>query len=100
IDWVIYGGESGPISKIRELDLSAVRYMIDQAKEKGIKVFFKQTGSILSKKLKLKDGHGGTFEEYPELLEWLKIREIPDSHPSYITIPKLEEVEDEYKLQL
>ena len=97
----ICGGESGPISKIGELDLNVVRYMIDQAKEKGIKVFFKQTGSILSKKLKLKDGHGGDFDEYPPALDWLKIREVPDPHPSFqLFPPNPEDINEDLKLEL
>ena len=101
INQIIIGGESGPISKIRELDLNVVRYMIDQSKEKGIKVFFKQTGSILAKKLKLKDGHGGDFDEYPPALDWLKIREIPDPHPSFqLFPPNPEDINEDLKLEL
>lgn len=96
IDQIVLGGESGPKNQIRKLDLNVVKYMIDQAKEKGIKVFFKQIGSILAKEYKLADGHGGTFEQYPAgVLDWLKIREIPDSHPSFITIPEPEDVHPE-----
>lgn len=94
IDFLIIGGESGTLAKIRTLNLSVVKHMLMQAKNKGIKVFFKQLGSALSKQYKLNDGHGGTFEEYPELLDWLKIREIPESHPSFKTIPSVEEVDD------
>lgn len=90
LDWLIIGGESGPVTKIRKMELSHVKRMIDQAKEKGIKVFFKQLGSVLSKEHKLADGHGGNFDQYTELLNWLKVREIPDSHPSFSTLFKSE----------
>lgn len=95
IDWIICGGESGTLNKIRQLDLFDVKGLIDFCKRKGVKFFFKQLGSILSKKYNLQDGHGGTFEQYPAGLEWLKIREIPDSHPSFITIPEPEDIQDE-----
>ena len=71
-----------------------------QCYEYKIKIFFKQLGSILAKQYKLNDGHGGTFEEYPELLDWLKIREIPESHPSFNAIPSDDEILDNYILPL
>lgn len=78
IDWIIIGGESGHITKIRKLDLAIVRQMIESAKKNGIKVFFKQLGGIASKALKITfDKSGSDFDKYPPVLDWLKIREFP-----------------------
>lgn len=99
IDWIIFGGESGTLSKIRETNLSHVNTMIQQAKKFGIKVFFKQLGTILAKKYKLNDGHGGNFDEYPIGLDFLKIREIPNAHPCFDKIPTPEEVETQTQLE-
>lgn len=77
INWVIIGGESGHLKDIRKLDLEHVKSVINQSKEYGIKVLFKQLGTLLAKELKLTDTKGGNFEEYPQHLDWLKIREYP-----------------------
>lgn len=79
IDWILIGGESGPTTQIRKLDLNTVRLMIDRAQINGTKVFFKQLGAVLAKQYKLSfDKAGEDFDKYPELLSWLKIREYPE----------------------
>lgn len=78
-DWVIIGGESGFKKDCRELDLRSVKLTVALLRSAGVKVFFKQLGVIVASKLKLNDDKGGNFEEYPEHLEWLQVREVPNS---------------------
>lgn len=77
-DWLIIGGESGregPKGKIRELKLEDAEYLIEQGKRmEGVSVYFKQTGTVLARKLKL-TGKGEHWEELPESL---RVREWPD----------------------
>lgn len=99
IHWVIVGGESGP--RARRMQLDWVRTIVAQCKEKGVPVFVKQLGSkpqsgwksrqqpncgcreagcphllmALPIVMKLKDGHGGDPEEWPEDL---RVREFPE----------------------
>jgi protein gp37 len=77
-DWIILGGESGPITKIRKLDLTNVSIIVDQIKIYGeIKLFVKQLGSVLSKQYKLNNKAATDITEWPNHLDWLKIQEIP-----------------------
>jgi len=48
--------------------------LISQAKEKGVNVFVKQTGTWLSKKLNLTNRHGGDISEWPDDIQ---VREFP-----------------------
>jgi hypothetical protein len=94
LDWVIVGGESGNITQIRQLDLSYVSDLRVQCNNHNIKFYFKQLGAILAKEYKMTfDENGEDFDKYPPLLEWLKVRKIPDSHPSFNKIPTPAEVE-------
>lgn len=77
IDWLIIGGESGPLTKIRKLNTLHVKIMMLEAKVYGIKIFFKQLGTILAKELGLQDFKGGDFDEFPADLQGLKIRQFP-----------------------
>lgn len=79
IDWIIIGGESGFKKDARKLDLTHVQSVITQCDQIGIKVFFKQLGVQVASALKLNDTKGGNFDEYPDVLEWLKIRETPNT---------------------
>lgn len=46
IDFVIVGGESGPKSKIRKMELDWARDIRDQCVEQGVKFFYKQGGTL------------------------------------------------------
>ncbi len=79
IDWVIIGGESGNDNgkyKYRHCELEWIEEIIWAFKNYAVpkKIFVKQLGTYLAKKLKLKDRNGGDFEEFPESV---KIREFP-----------------------
>jgi protein gp37 len=81
IHWVIIGGESGNENgkyKYRPCELHWIGDLVHQCQRKGIPVFVKQLGTHLSKKLDLKDRHGGDIEEWPE---HLRIRQFPDVNP-------------------
>jgi protein gp37 len=82
LSWIIIGGESGHITKIRKMQLEHVKGIISKFEySRSIvgmpKIFFKQLGSILGKQYNLPNVKGENFEEYPHHLEWLKIREFP-----------------------
>lgn len=80
----LIGGESGHVSKIRKLDLTHVRHIINQLKEHpGAHIFFKQLGTILAKEFKLKDSKGETLDEYPQHLDWLRVRRMPHYAEEY-----------------
>jgi protein gp37 len=61
IDWVIYGGESGP--KFRPHDLSWPRQMRDVCREAGAAFFFKQSSAIRNETGTTLDGE--TIQQYP-----------------------------------
>ena len=48
INWVVVGGESGPKTKVRKMDLGWARDIQDQCLKKGVPFFYKQ-GGILNK---------------------------------------------------
>lgn len=72
VKWVIIGGESG--AKAREMPLDAALDLIEQCKEAGVAVHFKQTGDVLARKLGLKDKSGKDPSEWPEKL---RIQQFP-----------------------
>jgi len=75
--WLIIGGESGNENgkyRYRSCELNWIKDLILQTKEKGVNVFVKQTGTWLSKKLKLADRHGGDISEWPNDIQ---VREFP-----------------------
>lgn len=77
MDWVILGGESGNDTGkylFRPSELGWFLSAINQCKQFDTPVFFKQTGTGLSKELGMKDRHGGVFEELPAALQ---IRQMP-----------------------
>jgi protein gp37 len=77
IDWVIVGGESGNENgkyRYRECKIEWIESIVDQCKKAGVPVFVKQLGTHLSKKMGLKDRHGGDINEWPE---HLRIRQFP-----------------------
>ena len=80
IDWAIIGGESGPVKPdqpeegIRELDLGAVRDIIQQCREQNTAVFVKQLGQLWARAHETDHPHGGHPYDWPEDLQ---IREMP-----------------------
>jgi protein gp37 len=79
INWVIIGGESGNENgqyRYRESRIDWIVDLIRQCNKAGTPVFIKQLGTHLAKRLKLKDRHGGTIEEWPE---YLRIRDFPNA---------------------
>lgn len=78
LSWVIVGGESGnEIGKhqYRECKTLWIHDIILQCKAAGVPCFVKQVGTYLSKRLRLKDRHGGDITEWPERL---RVREMPE----------------------
>lgn len=78
IDWIIVGGESGQLTKIRRIDLSAVKLIKGHCENNGIAFFFKQLGTKLAAEYKLPNTKGGHFDDYPPHFEWLKLRQFPN----------------------
>lgn len=77
IQWVIVGGESGNENgkyRYRECKIEWIENIVQRCWEADVPVFVKQLGTHLSKKLGLKDRHGGDISEWPE---HLRIREFP-----------------------
>jgi protein gp37 len=90
ISLVIQGGESGPTKasaksslevfnqrRARPFDLAWARSLRDECRHASVAFFLKQLGSAPvenGKPLKLRDGHGGDWDEWPEDL---RIREMP-----------------------
>ena len=78
-DWVIIGGESGPMDKIRSLSIHDAEQLIKECDRFGTPVLFKQLGEIQAREYGLKDRKGGDQYEYPITLEKLKRFEFPES---------------------
>lgn len=75
--WIVVGGESGNETgkyRYRPCEMEWIVDIISQCRAAGVKVFVKQTGTYLAKKLKLKTRHGVEFSEWPSELQ---IREFP-----------------------
>lgn len=73
IDWLVIGGESGPLEDIREMRLGWVREIISQCRSQNTAVFVKQLGSAWAKK-NVGRGKGGDPAHWPEDL---RVREQP-----------------------
>lgn len=77
IDWIIVGGESGNDSgkyTYRSCSEYDIKGIIIDGRALNIPVFVKQLGTNLSKKLRLKDRHGGDINEWPYELQ---VRQMP-----------------------
>jgi protein gp37 len=78
IQLVIVGGESGP--RARPFDLAWARSIVRQCRAAGVAAFVKQLSANPydsadpGRQIKLKDSHGGNWDEWPEDL---KVREFP-----------------------
>jgi protein gp37 len=78
IDWVIIGGESGwetGLYRYRKCEIEWIKSIIDECRLSGTKVFVKQLGSDLAKRLGLKEKFGGDMNEWEKSLQ---IREFPE----------------------
>ena len=75
--WCIIGGESGYEKgpyRYRECKQEWIEKIVNDLQGSQVKLFVKQMGTFLGRKLKMKDMLGGEFEKFPE---HLKIREYP-----------------------
>lgn len=77
IDWVIVGGESGPRSRILELEWALE--ILHACDTSGTAFFMKQLGTLLGRDLGARDRKGGDIESFPELL---RRREMPVLTPA------------------
>ena len=87
IDWVIVGGESGALQNVEPFNLEWAVEIRDHCREHRVAFFMKQLGRAPSWKgelLKLKDTHGGEWEQWPDEPD-LRIREFPQYFYSYRT---------------
>ena len=73
IDWIIVGGESGPLA--RPIDVNWFRVLRRICILTKTPFFFKQTGSVYAKQKGLKDRKGGNLEELPP---WMRLRIWPN----------------------
>lgn len=77
-DWIIFGGESGPSA--RPCNVNWIRAGIEFCRHHNIAPFVKQLGAniidpaVVTPPGKLKDSHGGDWDEWPEDL---RVREFP-----------------------
>lgn len=72
IDWIVLGGESGNDNgkyKYRPCYIDWFMLIIDQARYADVPIWFKQTGTYLSKTLCLKDRSGANIDELPPILQ-------------------------------
>jgi protein gp37 len=76
IDWLIVGGESGPRTRVRPLQLDWVRDLIESSRKAGAAVFVKQLGNVWAKENGAADKKGGDPDEWPEDL---RVREYPNT---------------------
>jgi protein gp37 len=95
LHWVIIGGESGKKSDPRdgefyeldENDPAAKHFraewaesILEQCREADVAVFMKQFGRnpfYGDRRIQLRDSHGGNWDEWPEELSHLRVRELP-----------------------
>jgi len=79
IDWLIAGGESGRKDAVRPFHLEWARELRDLCRKKKVAFFLKQLGRRpfeSSKELRLRDSHGGNWDEWPANL---RVREMPEA---------------------
>lgn len=72
IHWAIIGGESG--AGARRMDPEWVDALLGDLRRGGVAPFFKQTGSVLAREMKLGQGKGEDPAEWPE--RW-RVQEFP-----------------------
>jgi protein gp37 len=85
VHWIIVGGESGGDENgPRPFFVEWARELVQEARRFGIAPFVKQLGGnpaeyvgLDSEEIDLVDGHGGDWDEWPESLKDLRVREFP-----------------------
>lgn len=75
VNWVICGGESGAVDKIRPFDVNWGRMLRDQCADKGVPFFMKQLGHRPLNLIQL--AVKGKGEDLADLPEELRVREFP-----------------------
>ena len=85
ISWVVIGGESG--SGARPFHVEWARDLVAQCRKFDVAPFVKQLGKVPMigragaysdlRRIELKDGHGGEWDEWPAELADLRVREYP-----------------------
>ena len=75
IHWVVAGGESGPLSKIRHTELNWILDIKSQCAKVGIPFFVKQLGALWASENNANHSKGGDIVEWPTELQ---IREFPE----------------------
>lgn len=86
LDWIIVGGESG--KGAREMEVSWVEEILDDARGSDTRVFVKQMGKVWAKQNGSSDSKGGDMEDWPE---HIRVRQFPGKDP------KEEQEEEEVK---
>lgn len=79
INWVIVGGESGRGDCVTPFDLKWARELRTHCLDRGVACFIKQLGRRpieSGEELRLRDGHGGDWSEWPADL---RVREMPEA---------------------
>jgi protein gp37 len=71
VDWIIFGGESGPGA--RDCHLNWFAEGLRWCRFYGVTPFVKQTGTVWAKR----DGLSGKGENPDEWPEWMRVREFP-----------------------
>jgi len=77
IDWVVIGGESGEETgkyRYREAKTEWFNDIIDACNKYDVKIFVKQMGSYISKKMEMSDSAGTSVNEFPAEL---RLRDFP-----------------------
>ena len=83
IDWVVVGGESGAGNDTPAFSIEWAEELMDHCRKNGVAFFLKQLGRRPMRDgelLKLKDPHGGDWEEWDE---HLRVREFPKAFHQY-----------------
>jgi protein gp37 len=83
IDWVIVGGESGAGDDTPEFHLEWAEELMEHCRNSGVAFFLKQFGRRPMRNgqfLKLKDAHGGDWDEWDP---HLRVREFPKAFHQY-----------------
>lgn len=77
VDWVVVGGESGPLTQAREFRLEWAADLVRQCKGAGVPVFVKQLGSQWARLAKARDPKGEDMGEWPAWPPEIHTREWP-----------------------
>jgi protein gp37 len=90
IDWLILGGESGSGDLTRPFALEWAEELREHCRAHGVAFFLKQLGRNPSRNgeiFKLRDKHGGEWEEWDESL---RIREFPKAFHDYRSLEMID----------